>query len=139
MTPRVLLAIGRDGFFTEKAAQVSASGTPRVALAITSLAAAALIMSGTFDEIIAIAALLFLLDYVSAYVALFVLRRREPAAPRPYRAFGFPYTTAIVLVGCVFLWIAAILEDEHSAIFAGILMLACAPVYALIAHRKRKA
>ena len=138
MTPRVLLAIGRDGFFTEKAAQVSAGGTPRVALAVTSLAAAALIMSGTFDEIIAIAALLFLLDYVSAYVALFVLRRREPAAPRPYRAFGFPYTTAIVLAGCILLWIAAILEDEHSAIFAGVLMLACAPVYALIAHRKRR-
>src|SRR5580692_9517035 len=130
MAPRILYAIGRDGFFTKKAALVSAGGTPRVALAVTSAGAAALIMSGTFEQIIAVAAVLFLLTYVSAYGALIVLRRREPATPRPYRAFGFPYSTAIVLLGCVFLWIAAILEDRVSGFFAGVLLVACAPVYA---------
>jgi APA family basic amino acid/polyamine antiporter len=137
MAPRVLLAIGRDGFFTHKATLVSAGGTPRVALGVTSAAAAALIMSGTFDEIIAIAVVLFLLNYVSAYIALIVLRRNEPATPRPYRAFGYPYTTGIVLLGCVLLWIAAIMEDPHSGLFAGLLLLACAPVYAWIARRRR--
>ena len=137
MAPRVLLAIGRDGFFTRKAALVSAGGTPRVALGVTSAAAAALIMSGTFDQIIAIAVVLFLLNYVSAYIALIVLRRNEPATPRPYRAFGYPYTTGIVLLGCVLLWIAAIMEDPRSGLFAGLLLLACAPVYAWIARRRR--
>jgi basic amino acid/polyamine antiporter, APA family len=137
MTPRILLAIGRDGFFTEKAAIVSAGGTPRVALAVTSGAAAALIMSGTFEQIIAVAAVLFLLNYVSSYVALIVLRRKEPAMPRPYRAFGYPFTTAIVLLGCVLLWGAAIMEDRRSGFFAGLLLIACAPVYAWIAHRRR--
>ncbi len=96
MAPRILLAIGRDGFFTQKAASVSAGGTPRLALAFTSVGTVALILSGSFEQIVAVAAILFLLNYVSAYVALFLLRRREPAAPRPYRAFGFPYTTAVV-------------------------------------------
>ena len=137
MTPRILLAIGRDGFFTQKAALVSAGGTPRVALAITSFGAAALIMSGTFEEIIAVAAVLFLLNYVSAYIALFVLRRKEPTTPRPYRAFGFPFTTLVVLVGCVLLWIAAILEDPRSGLFAALLLIACAPVYAWLARRRR--
>lgn len=137
MAPRVLLAIGRDGFFTRKATLVSAGGTPRVALGVTSAAAAALIMSGTFDEIIAIAVILFLLNYVSAYIALIVLRRNEPATPRPYRAFGYPYTTGIVLLGCMLLWIAAILEDPRSGLFAGLLLLACAPVYGWIARRRR--
>jgi APA family basic amino acid/polyamine antiporter len=137
MTPRILLAIGRDGFFTEKAAIVSAGGTPRVALVVTSGAAAALIMSGTFEQIIAVAAVLFLLNYVSAYVALIVLRRKEPAMPRPYRAFGYPFTTAIVLLGCLLLWGAAIMEDQRSGFFAGLLLMACAPVYAWIAHRRR--
>jgi APA family basic amino acid/polyamine antiporter len=137
MGPRILLAIGRDGFFTKKAALVSAGGTPRVALAVTSLGAAALIMSGTFEQIVAIAAVLFLLCYVSTYVALFVLRRKEPATPRPYRAFGYPYTTVIVLGGCMLLWVAAIMEDLRTAFFAGLLLVACAPVYAWIAHRRR--
>ena len=137
MAPRVLLAIGRDGFFTKKAALVSAGGTPRVALAFSSLGAAALIMSGSFEQIIAIAAVLFLLLYVSSYTAVFVLRRREPATPRPYRAFGFPFTTAIVLAACVLLWIAAIMEDLFSASVAALLLLACVPVYLWIARRRR--
>jgi APA family basic amino acid/polyamine antiporter len=138
MTPRILLAIGRDGFFTQRAALVSAGGTPRVALAVTSAGAAALIMSGTFNEIVAVAAILFLLVYVSAYIALFVLRRKEPATPRPYRAFGYPITTVIALAGCVALWIAAIAEDRRSGLFAALLLIACAPLYAWIAHRRRR-
>jgi APA family basic amino acid/polyamine antiporter len=137
LTPRILLAIGRDGFFTKKAALVSAGGTPRVALAVSSIVAAALIMSGTFEQIVAIAAVLFLLNYASAYTALIVLRRREPSLPRPYRAFGFPFTTGIVLVGCVLLWVAAIMEDQRSALFAALLLIACAPVYAWVARRRR--
>ena len=137
LTPRILLAIGRDGFFTRKAALVSAGGTPRVALAVSNIVAAAMIMSGTFEQIVAVAAVLFLLNYVSAYLALFVLRRREPAAPRPYRAFGFPFTTGIVLVGCVLVWIAAIMEDQRSALFAALLLIACAPAYAWVARRRR--
>jgi APA family basic amino acid/polyamine antiporter len=137
MTPRILLAIGRDGFFTQKAVLVSRGGTPRMALAFTSFGAAALIMSGTFEEIVAVAAVLFLLIYVSTYLALIVLRRKEPAAPRPYRAFGYPFTTLIVLTGCVALWIAAVMEDRRSGVFAALLLIACAPVYAWIARRRR--
>ena len=83
------------------------------------------------------AAVLFLLNYVSAYSALIVLRIKEPGLPRPYRAFGFPYTTAIVLLGCVLVWIAAIMEDRWSAFFAGLMLVACAPVYAWVARRRR--
>lgn len=137
MAPRILLAIGRDGFFTRKAAIVSAGGTPRLALAVTGAGVAGLILSGTFEQIIAIAAVLFLLNYVSAYGALIVLRRREPNTQRPYRALGYPFTTVIVLVGCMLLWIAAIVEDPRSALIAGALLIACAPVYAWLARRPR--
>jgi APA family basic amino acid/polyamine antiporter len=130
IAPRILLAMGRDGLCTARAAMVSAGGTPRFALAITSAASVALILSGTFEQIVALAAVLFLLNYVSAYVALFVLRRREPAAARPYRAFGFPVTTLVVLVGCVMILIAAALEDRRTGIVAALLLLACAPLYA---------
>ena len=137
ITPRVLLAIGRDGLFTRKAAAVSAGGTPRLALAVSSVAAIALILSGTFEQIIALATVLFLVNYISAYAALFVLRRREPDLPRPYRALGFPFTSAIVLVGSVLALIAAAAEDPRSALVSGLLLAACAPVYAVIARRQR--
>jgi APA family basic amino acid/polyamine antiporter len=137
IAPRVLFAIGRDGLFTRKAAAVSAGGTPRVALAVSSAAAIALILSGTFEQITALATVLFLLNYISAYAALFVLRRREPDLPRPYRAFGFPFTSAIVLAGSVLALSAAVAEDRRTALVAGLLLAACAPAYAVLARRRR--
>ena len=137
MAPRILFAIGRDGFFTQKAVLVSAGGTPRVALAVTSVGAAALILSGSFEQIVAVATVLFLLMYVSAYSALIVLRRREPAVPRPYRAWGFPFTTAVVLLGCLLLWVAAVMEDRRAAMFAALLLVGCIPVYAVLARHRR--
>jgi APA family basic amino acid/polyamine antiporter len=137
MAPRVLLAIGRDGLFTPKATVVSASGTPRLALAVSSAAGIGLILSGTFEQIVALSAVFFLLNYIAVYTALFVLRRREPDLPRPYRAFGFPFGTGIVWLGCVLVLIAAIIEDIRSAVAAALLLIACAPVYAWISRRRR--
>jgi APA family basic amino acid/polyamine antiporter len=83
MTPRILYAIGRDGLFTDKAAHVSAGGTPRVALLLTSVITMITILSGTFQQVIALFAVLFLLCYVSAFLAVLVLRHREPELARP--------------------------------------------------------
>jgi APA family basic amino acid/polyamine antiporter len=138
LAPRVLLAISRAGFFIGRAAQVSASGTPRLALALTAGAAIGLILFGTFNDIIAIAAVLLLLNYVSAYIALIVLRLLEPQLPRPYRAFGYPVTTVMVLVGSIALWVLAIAEEQRAAFCAGLWIVACVPVYLWLARRHRR-
>jgi len=112
-------------------------GGPRFALALTSAAAMAMVLSGTFEQIVALAAVTFLVCYVSAYAALFVLRRREPALPRPYRAFGFPFSTAVLLTGCLAILIAAVLEDPQSGSAAALLLIGCAGVCAWVARRRR--
>jgi APA family basic amino acid/polyamine antiporter len=139
MGSRVLYAIGRGGFFTQKAALVSASGSPRVALALTSVTGVLLILSGTFEQTIALAAVLLSLYYVSAFLAVFVLRHREPARPRPYKAFGYPFSTAVVLVGSVLYLIAAVLEDPRSGLIAAVFLAGCGPVYAWITRASRRA
>ena len=135
ISPRILFALGRDGLCTDKAAVVSASGTPRVALALTAIVAAALVFSGTFEQLTALFAVLFLFNYISGYAAVFVLRYREPALPRPYRAFGFPVTTAIVLIGSLLFLLAAIEEDHRSGAIAGALLVAAIAAYSFIARR----
>lgn len=127
--PRILFAIGRDGFLSDKSAIVSVGGTPRVALAATSVASLVLILTGTFEQIIALFSVLFLLYYISAFLAVFVLRRKEPGLPRPYKAFGYPYSTAVVLLGAVALLVAAICEDPRSGVIAAVFLTCCAPAY----------
>jgi APA family basic amino acid/polyamine antiporter len=132
LPPRILLAMSRDGLFAKQAMQVSAGGTPRVALAITSGTVILLIMTGSFEQIVALAAVLFVLNYLSAYTAMFVLRRREPDAPRPFRTPLMPVTTGIVLVGSVLFLAAAIRDDIRSSVIAGVFVVAVGGIYWLI-------
>ena len=125
--PRILYAIGRDGLFSGKATRVSASGTPSVALGVTSAAVALLILSGTLEQLIAISAVLFVLNYVSAYSAVIVLRIRERGLVRPFRAWGFPWTTGLVLLGSVLFLVAAVADDPRTGVFAAVLIAISAP------------
>ena len=96
--PRILFAVGRDGLFSG-AAQVGPEGTPHIALLVTAAMVVIFILSGKFEEIIGIAAILMAVEYCVNYVALFVLRIREPQLSRPFRAWGYPWSTALVLTG----------------------------------------
>ena len=128
-SPRILYALGRDGFLVSRATSVSDSGTPRVALLITSGASALLLLSGTLAQLIAIGAVIFVLNYLSAYVGVFVLRVREPDTARPFRAWGFPVTTGLALLGSITFIVVAVLEDWRSGVFALALIAIAAPTY----------
>ena len=86
--PRILFAVGRDGLFTERVTAVSATGTPRPALLLSSLAAAVLVASGTFENIVTIAAFFVASIYCLNYIAVFTLRQREPATAAPLSRLG---------------------------------------------------
>jgi len=127
--PRILFAIGRDGFLSDKTAIVSAGGTSCIELAATTVTSLVVILTGTFEQIIALFSILFLLYYVSAFLAVFVLRRKEPGLPRPYKALGYPFSTAVVLLGAAALLVAAISEDPRSGVIAAAFLACCAPAY----------
>ena len=135
--PRILFGIGRDGLLTEKAAIMSKGGTPRMSLVLTSGVVSVVILTGSFEQIIALSAVLFLVYYTAAFLAVFVLRYRLPNLPRPYKAFGYPFSTAIVLVGSIVFLFLAVAEDPRSGLIAAVFMACCAPVYAWLARSRR--
>ena len=124
---RVLFAIARDrrasgGLSTLTA--VSRRGTPEAALATITVAALALVATGTFDRLFAMVAVFVTGNYVAAMLSLIALRRREPNASRPFRAWGYPWTVWIVLaVSAAFLAGAVAGDPWNSAAAAGLLAL----------------
>jgi basic amino acid/polyamine antiporter, APA family len=137
--PRILFAIGRDGLLSARAGQVASDGSPRFALLATGAAAILLVLSGTLDQLIAAAAVLFVLNYVSAYASLFRLRWIDPGAHRPFRAWGYPWTTAIVLAGSLAFLIGAVADSPRSAGFAAGLVALAAPAWWLSHAVRRRA
>jgi APA family basic amino acid/polyamine antiporter len=126
---RVLFGVVRDAAPGHRASAVSAGGTPRAALALSAATMVVLILTGSFEQLVALAAVLFLVCYVSAFAAILVLRVRAPGAVRPYRAALYPVPAVVGLAGSVGLLGAAVVQDPRSGVIAGVFLAACVPGY----------
>ena len=131
--PRIIYAMSRDRLFWRGASRVNRGGTPTVSLAISTLVAVAMIVfSGTFGRLLAALAFFFVTDYALVFLSVFVLRQREPETPRPYRAWGYPVTTALALAGSVAFLVGAFKDDTENSVFALKLLAASLPVFLLL-------
>ncbi len=80
-----------------------------------------------------------MLGYIAAVIGVFRLRRLEPDADRPYRAWGFPITGYMCVIGYAALTlIVAIAQPESTAYTLG-LILVSAPAYMWLRARRKLA
>jgi APA family basic amino acid/polyamine antiporter len=122
--------MSRDGLLTTKAAIVNDGGTPTMALLASTVVAVIFVVFGrTFERVITVLAFFFVANYTLSFLSVFVLRRREPDTPRPYRAWGYPWTTALALVGSIAFLIGAIASDTTNSVIALGVLVASYPVF----------
>lgn len=133
MATRVIFAMSRDGLFTERAAVVNVGGTPTVSLFLSAAVAVLFILFGqTFERVIIICAFFFVANYILSFISLFVLRFREPDKPRPYRAWGYPVTPGLALIGSLLFLAGAVYADRVNSLYALLLLAASYPVFRLV-------
>jgi basic amino acid/polyamine antiporter, APA family len=141
MGARVIYAMSRDALFFRQVARVNAGGTPTIALLLSALVGVAFAIF-SFERVIAMLAFFFVTNYLLSFISLFLLRRREPDMPRPYRAFGYPWTSALALLGSIGFLVEAVREDRTNSLLT-LVALACSyPVYRVlkfVASREAKA
>lgn len=129
---RVLFGMSRDQLITDRIATVNAGGTPTPALLISTAVSLFFVITGTFNQVIAVLAFFFVLNYLLSFCSLFVLRVREPDRQRPFRSWGYPWTTGIVLVGSMAFLVGALVQDTGHSLYALILLALSYPVFLLI-------
>jgi len=125
---RVLYAMSCDGLFFKRASRVNPGGTPALALFL-SAAVSVLFALGTFRRVIAMLSFFFVANYMLSYASLFLLRRREPQMPRPYRAWGYPWTTGMALAGSAAFLFGSLLTDRQNAPLALGMLILSYPVF----------
>ncbi|HKA45734.1 MAG TPA: amino acid permease [Burkholderiales bacterium] len=97
-----------------------ASGSPRTAMLAQGVIALALVALGAFQNagfkgLVEYSLPVFWGFFLLIGIALFVLRVREPSAPRPFRVPGYPVLPAIFVLGCAYLLYRSL---EHNGIHA---------------------
>jgi APA family basic amino acid/polyamine antiporter len=135
MSSRVLFGVSRDGLGPAVATRVNAGGTPTIALVLSALVSLTFLATGTFQSVIAVAAFFFVADYALSFLAVFVLRRREPSATRPYRAWGHPWTTGLVLAGSIAFLVSAVAGDTRNSLYALGLLAVSYPAFLAVRRR----
>lgn len=132
MTSRVLFSMSRDGLFSARATQVNPGGTPTVALFLSTVIALAFLLTGTFNQVIAICAFFFVANYLVSFTSVFVLRHREPALARPHRAWGHPRTTGFMLLASVAYLGGVIYSDLRTSGISLVLLGLSYPAFRLM-------
>ncbi|MFY7997899.1 MAG: APC family permease [Candidatus Kapaibacteriota bacterium] len=126
---RTLFAMSRDGLFSARAVRVNKGGTPTVSLFMSMAVALIFLLSGSFEKALAILTFAIVVNYALSFLAVFVLRHREPNTPRLYKAWGYPWTTGFALgVSVLFLAGSVVGDVQHSLAAIGALAMSY-PVY----------
>jgi APA family basic amino acid/polyamine antiporter len=123
--------MGTDGLMPGAAGFVDQRGTPSVGLLLSTIVALALLGTGTFESIATVFAFFAITSYVGAFVSLLVIRRREPDLPRPFRSWGYPWTTVVVLAGACSLLAGLVAGAPRQSLIAIAALAASYPVFRL--------
>ena len=133
MASRVLFSMSRDGLFSSRVIRVNKGGTPTTALFLSTVVALLFIVgSERFETVIAALAFFFVANYTMSFISVFVLRVREPELERPYSAWGYPWTTGLVLSGSVAFLVGAIASDTRTSLYALALLALSYPAFILL-------
>lgn len=137
---RVYFAMANDGVFFRRMAEVHPKWrTPAFSLIGQSLWGAILTLSGRYDDLYTYVIFGMVLSYTLTVVGLFVLRRKRPDIPRPYRCTGYPILPAIyVLIGLA--WAGnTLITRPTQALGATVIVLLGVPGYLYWKRASRRA
>lgn len=128
--PRIFFAMAEDGVFFRRLAQVQPRyGTPGGAIALSVVLGVVFVSVRSFAELADQFVIGIWPFYALGVAAVFVLRRREPDAERPYRTWGYPLVPALFLVAAVFLLGNYLVQEPLTVLANVVVLLTGVPVY----------
>ena len=128
--PRIFFAMADLGLFFRVIARVSPKfESPSVAIWLATVLGVVYVLLNDFQQL----ADKFILGiwpfYALTVAAVFVLRKRRPELPRPYRVWGYPVVPAVFLLASVYMVLNALITDPRNTGITFAIILAGVPVF----------
>jgi APA family basic amino acid/polyamine antiporter len=126
---RLFYAMSKDGLFFKKAEYLNDKQVPSKAMWYQCAWACILCLSGKYSDLLEYATFASLLFYILTIAGVFVLRKKEPDAERPYKAFGYPIIPAFYILITTAICIDLLIYKPQTTIFGLVIVLLGIPVY----------
>jgi APA family basic amino acid/polyamine antiporter len=129
-SPRIYLPMAADGLFFQSMARVHPRyRVPTVSLWTQTLWAVVLTASGRYDQLYTYVVFVAVLFHAATGAAVFVLRRKRPDAPRPYRTWGYPVVPFLFIASSAVLVVNTLHEKPVESLFGLGLLALGLPAY----------
>jgi APA family basic amino acid/polyamine antiporter len=137
--PRVYYAMARDHMFLEAAAKVHPKyRTPVLAIFAQAVWSSILVLSGGLAKLVDYTGFAVVLFSGFAVMSVFILRRREPNTPRPFKALGYPLAPGFFVVASAVMVVREILTNTQSTMVGLAVIGAGVPIYLVFSARARR-
>lgn len=133
---RLFYAMAKDSLFFQKAAELNDYDVPAKALWFQCIWASFLCLTGRYGDLLTYATFASLLFYILTIGGLFILRKKEPDADRPYKAFGYPFVPILYIVITSLICIDLLIYDTRNTGMGLVIVALGIPVYYLFMKKK---
>ncbi|MBL0740221.1 APC family permease [Chryseolinea lacunae] len=136
---RVYYTMAKDGVFFRQVGELNRFAVPQRALWVQAVLASLWCLSGKYGDLLDMVSFVVVLFYMLTIVGIFILRKKMPDAPRPYKAFGYPVLPLIyILMGTTFCTLLITYKPGYT--WPGLIItLIGVPLYYIALRQKRKA
>jgi APA family basic amino acid/polyamine antiporter len=134
---RIPYALSRDGYFFDFLAKVHPRfRTPSNAIFVQAMLGALLVvLGGNFQQLFSLALYPEWIFYMLACASVFIFRKREPNADRPYRTWGYPVVPALFIIASLAIVIQTFAQKLVNSLVATAVILAGIPVFLCFSKR----
>jgi APA family basic amino acid/polyamine antiporter len=133
---RVYYAMAKDGLFFKRAATLNEHGSPKFALIIQAIWTSLLTLSGSYGDLLDYVVFAVLIFYILTVAGIFILRKKQPDTPRPYKVFAYPYLPLVYILMATFICVnLLIFKPAYTYPGLGIVLLGV-PVYFLVKRQQ---
>ena len=135
---RVYYTMANDRLFFRKTGELNKNAVPEFALWIQAVIASILCLSGTYGDLLTMISFVVVIFYVMTILGIFILRKKQPDADRPYRAFGYPVLPIVYIILALAFCIGLVSASPKYSLYGLAIVLIGIPLYFIaIAARKK--
>ncbi|SEP83452.1 APC family permease [Flavobacterium urocaniciphilum] len=126
---RLFYAMSKDGLFFKSAGELNKNNVPEKALWLQCIWASVLCLSGKYGDLLTYATFANLLFYILTIYGIFILRKKEPDTPRPYKALGYPVVPSIYIILVALICIDLLIYDTSNTGLGLLIVLLGIPIF----------
>ncbi len=129
---RLYFTMAKDKLFFAKAGTLNKNGVPEYALIAQCIWSCILCLTGSYGALLDYTIFAALIFYIFTIAAIFILRKKEPNIPRPYKAFGYPIVPMIYIIGAFIIAMILLVYKWENTRWGLLIVCLGIPVYYIL-------